>query len=396
MIRIGGLVRAFNQVRATLQAGIPRGEEENFRRQIRQIIREVEEICAGQGSPSRILPGPSRMAYQFLKNLDLDNLPVREADQLSTTSELVKIRNVVGIAESLARQVWLNRQEMLESPAKLTEMITLIRRHTGTIEGICHEHGQTAAALETRTRVAYTYLSFASSESNLRAILVALQKADEAAQGFRLPPARPLVIDLLGMNSLWRFRQYSNALVLRVNPGFISAEVEVWRALLASILGVGTPLDRQVVTEFTLTEEFNNLLFEIEALAAPPTPVTRGRVHDLEASFKRVNDLYFSGRMDRPILCWNQTLTSRKFGHYQPSRDTVMISVSLDSPEVSTSLLDYVVYHELLHKKHGSQIVNGRRIAHSAAFRADERLYTKWEEAERELTRLATRQATGR
>lgn len=396
MIRIGGLVRAFNQVRATLQAGIPPAEQESFRRQVRQIIREVEEICAGHGHPSRILPGPSRMAYQFLKNIDLDHLPLREETNQVGPVGAVRIRNVVGIAESVARQVWLHRQEMSASAARLAEMIDLVRRHTESIEEICREQGQTPAALETRTRVAYTYLSFASGESNLRSILAALERADEAARAFSIPPSQPLLIDLLGMSSLWRFRRYSNALVLRASLGFINAEVDIWRALLASIFGRGSTRDRQFVTEFTMTEDFSDILFEVESLAAPPTPTTRGRVHDLAESFARVNQLYFEGGMDQPILCWNQTLTSRKFGHYQPSRDTIMISVSLDSPEVSRMLLDFVIYHELLHKRHGCQIVNGRRISHTAAFRADERLFRDWERAEQELTRLATRQATGR
>jgi hypothetical protein len=204
------------------------------------------------------------------------------------------------------------------------------------------------------------------------------------------------MIDLLGMNSLWRFRQQNNVLVLRASLGFINAEADIWRALLATIFRRGSVRERQQITEFTMSEDFSDILFEVEALAAPPTPVTRGRVYDLAESFARVNQLYFAGRMDQPILCWNQTLTSRKFGHYQPSRDTIMISVSLDSPQVSSLLLDFVMYHELLHKRHGCQVVNGRRIAHTAAFRADERLFRDWQRAEQELTRLATRLASGR
>ena len=66
-----------------------------------------------------------------------------------------------------------------------------------------------------------------------------------------------------------------------------------------------------------------------------------------------------------------------------------------DSPEVSSTLVDYVMYHELLHKKHGAILVNGRRVAHSPAFRDDERRFIGWKQAEDELTRLAHRQAKG-
>ena len=47
-----------------------------------------------------------------------------------------------------------------------------------------------------------------------------------------------------------------------------------------------------------------------------------------------------------------------------------------------------VMYHELLHKKHGITLVNGRRFAHTAAFRAEERLFVEYEQAERFLKDL--------
>jgi hypothetical protein len=90
-------------------------------------------------------------------------------------------------------------------------------------------------------------------------------------------------------------------------------------------------------------------------------------------------------------LIWNQALTGRKFGHYGRSTDTVMLSVSLDSPAVPEFVLDFVMYHELLHKKHGIPVVNERRVVHSAAFRAEERKSADYHEADRVLNELARR-----
>jgi hypothetical protein len=69
-----------------------------------------------------------------------------------------------------------------------------------------------------------------------------------------------------------------------------------------------------------------------------------------------------------------------------------MISITLDDPEVPAFALDFVMYHELLHKKHGSMTVNGRRLSHSQAFRAEERRYAQYHEAERLIQELAARQ----
>jgi len=69
-----------------------------------------------------------------------------------------------------------------------------------------------------------------------------------------------------------------------------------------------------------------------------------------------------------------------------------MMSVTLDDRAVPARVLDFVMYHELLHKKHGSLIVNGRRLAHSLAFREEERLYAGYHDAERQIKVLALRQ----
>jgi predicted SprT family Zn-dependent metalloprotease len=85
----------------------------------------------------------------------------------------------------------------------------------------------------------------------------------------------------------------------------------------------------------------------------------------LKASFDRVNARYFGGAFEMPNLTWGQDST-RKLGHYHYGSDTVMLSTVLQEEE---RFLDYVMYHELLHKKHG--MTRGGR-AHTKAFRDDE------------------------
>ena len=139
---------------------------------------------------------------------------------------------------------------------------------------------------------------------------------------------------------------------------------------------------------------YQSLRKEIDELSGV-TGRTRGAVHDLNDSFDRINAQYFHSQMQRPRLIWSRTFTHRKMGHYQHASDTVMISSSLDHPSVPASTLDFLMYHELLHKKHGIRWKNGRGHVHTPAFYADERKYPGWEEAEKTLTRIA-RSAGGR
>jgi hypothetical protein len=70
-----------------------------------------------------------------------------------------------------------------------------------------------------------------------------------------------------------------------------------------------------------------------------------------------------------------------------------MISITLDDHDVPAFALDFVMYHELLHKKHGSKTVNGRRLSHSQAFRAEERQFAQYQDAARLIHELALRQS---
>ena len=116
-----------------------------------------------------------------------------------------------------------------------------------------------------------------------------------------------------------------------------------------------------------------------------------GRHHDLAASFDRVNRAYFAGGMPRPRLTWNRTITHRKLGHYNLHSDEVVLSMTLDDPRVPAYVVDFVMYHELLHKLLGVLAVNGRQRAHTPEFRRAERRFKGYRKAEAFLRRLGER-----
>ncbi|MEA3349379.1 MAG: hypothetical protein U9Q82_02015 [Chloroflexota bacterium] len=70
-----------------------------------------------------------------------------------------------------------------------------------------------------------------------------------------------------------------------------------------------------------------------------------------------------------------------------------MISISLDDSDVPTYLIDFIMYHELLHKKIGQKIINGRIYSHTSEFRAAESEFHHYEKAETALNDLARKLA---
>ena len=104
----------------------------------------------------------------------------------------------------------------------------------------------------------------------------------------------------------------------------------------------------------------------------------------LEASFVRVNAKYFNGLLDMTNLVWGNHSLS-KLGSYEYGSDTISISEVLRD---DYELLDYVTYHEMLHKKHKFTRNKSRSYHHTAAFKRDEQAFENNALIERRLNRL--------
>jgi Protein of unknown function DUF45 len=116
-----------------------------------------------------------------------------------------------------------------------------------------------------------------------------------------------------------------------------------------------------------------------------------GRTYNLDRIFARLNRHYFDNVLPKPALSWSTRCTKRILGHHDPVHDAIIISRSLDLVSVPEYVVEYVMYHEMLHVKHQSHLVNGRRIFHSPAFRAEEKQFTRYAEALKWLERSAQR-----
>ena len=113
-----------------------------------------------------------------------------------------------------------------------------------------------------------------------------------------------------------------------------------------------------------------------------------GAVYDLDEIFQMLNQQFFSGLMGRPRLTWSRSIARNRLGHYDPAHNTIVISRAFDHPLVPRYAVEYIVYHEMLHLKHPVRLNGSRRCVHSAAFRADEKLFPHLTAAQRYLRRM--------
>ena len=118
---------------------------------------------------------------------------------------------------------------------------------------------------------------------------------------------------------------------------------------------------------------------------------SKGSVYDLDEIFAALNREYFSDSISKPVLTWSAKKTFRILGHHDATHDHITISKSLDSRDTPQYVVEYVVFHEMLHIHHPTRHLNGRRYNHTPAFKRDEQKFAHFEEAEKWIERNVRR-----
>ena len=111
----------------------------------------------------------------------------------------------------------------------------------------------------------------------------------------------------------------------------------------------------------------------------------RGRCYDLEEIFHRLNRRYFRGELPTPHLGWSLRRSRTVLGHYDSAHSMIVISRALDAPTAPRYLVEYLVYHEMLHMRYPVERKGQRRVMHSREFRQAEKRFPQFERARRRL-----------
>ena len=114
-----------------------------------------------------------------------------------------------------------------------------------------------------------------------------------------------------------------------------------------------------------------------------PTPTTspQGRCYDLETLFDAINSRYFDSGLLKPQLSWTRRKSRTVLGRYDFEQNVIFVSRFLDSDTVPLLVIEYVLFHEMLHVKHGIEIKGLREIVHTPAFRREEKQFRHYQRA---------------
>lgn len=115
----------------------------------------------------------------------------------------------------------------------------------------------------------------------------------------------------------------------------------------------------------------------------------QGKNHDLMALFHGLNTEYFEGNLPKPKIGWSTRRWRSQLGIFDPALDQIAINVALDGPHVPEYVVAYVLYHEMLHRKHPIKLARCRLEAHSREFRVEEKQFRDYRRAMKFLKRFA-------
>jgi predicted metal-dependent hydrolase len=209
----------------------------------------------------------------------------------------------------------------------------------------------------------------------------------------RVPQMHVHFFPFAGLTHTARYRD--EQLWIRVSDLFVDAPEQVVHALAVILLGkiYRRKVDsahHDTYRSFILKSSMQERARHARSTRGrgPRPAVPKGRWQDLETNFERLNSIYFGGKLERPRLTWSTKRSRRILGRYDATHHMVVISLLFDSPRTPDVVLDFVLYHELLHVKHPSRAGNCRMVTHTPEFRAEEVRFEGYKQATEWLRRI--------
>jgi len=315
------------------------------------------------------------------------------------TQKTVRIRNIISFCKTIQHSITASMDQTLAAstpgrPGELphNEIHSAIHKQARRIASILNRKNAHAGHLPIRSQRAYQWLMFLSQRENYLQHLAAVRILYQVASRIKKPPPLsrlPARITLFNIGPLYRIKSDRDTFKVTLHESFLIAPADVLFSVLAFAFDKDNKEARATIRSFSASSSCAEIREELAYQGIPPLAGVEGNHKNLHHAFRRVNKRYFQGVLSRPHLVWSKRLTHRKFGHYQYETDTVLISRSLDDPHISDSLLDFVIFHELLHKDMGYKEINGRRYSHTPAFRERERTFHNYQEVTKALKNLS-------
>lgn len=108
------------------------------------------------------------------------------------------------------------------------------------------------------------------------------------------------------------------------------------------------PAAARLFRDYALRASTRRRLARVRRRRAAPARC-HGQAFSLQQLFDRLNQRYFAGRLRPPELCWSTRPWRQQLGVCDPVLGRITLNCRLDDPGVPRFVVEYVLYHEMLH-----------------------------------------------
>jgi len=262
-----------------------------------------------------------------------------------------------------------------------------------SVEDICAQNGISPMDLPTPSLRAYQWVRFLSSKKWLLEHLSACRDFQLQALAASAPRKRlesPTRIELKVYPSSYLFLCKKNRYQWRVeiHEGFIRAPMQVKQAIILSALNGRSAELNHLIRASSKQSGFLQVCQALNEIMKANNQSTKGKVYDLKEIYERLNQEYFNGVLRRPNLRWSMRPAKCRLGYFGPDSGAITLSRRLDQSDVNPLLVEYILYHEMLHQSQGIKLINGRRRAHTHEFKRAEQRFKGYQQAQKLMKSL--------
>lgn len=109
----------------------------------------------------------------------------------------------------------------------------------------------------------------------------------------------------------------------------------------------------------------------------------QGNIYNLELIFDYVNRAYFHNKLQKPILGWSLKKGYTRLGFFAEDKNLLVISRIFDTSRVPLKVVEYMMYHEMLHIAIPTKVIDGRRKIHPPDFKKMDRTFPDYDEIQK-------------
>ncbi len=383
-------IKILNMVRGAVQQGLLQDDLPRLENYIFQETKRIEKINRRQFS--RRMPYDLQQAYTALKALTPQHLQ-RFINARAGKKHRARIPGLLAVCEQVhlliideLNQTLIAVDDQAGKPSPGFAYDYLQRQTALICRALDGKHAGEFDFSKQAFRAVQWLMMLAEHEVFCRHLNVVGTAMDLLNQELKASPrlrrfiGSPVQVRLFPGSALYRTRVKDGQIILTINEGYLDASDAVLEALVRCAVSTGSPVDKHLMTSYSSSKSYLQVSQKLLHQEKPGYP-EQGLFHNLMHIYERLVADYFPGKDSLPQLRWMERTSYRTYGVYQASSDTIRISPALDHPEVPESVIAYVLFHELVHSRVGTQVKNGRNKIHSKRFYAVERKFSGWEDA---------------